>query len=89
MRSVKITLDCGSIAQPTVSTIDEMARLQLNARRCGCELELREANPRLLELIGFAGLGSVLCLETERQAEQRKDPCGVEEKGELGDPPVG
>jgi hypothetical protein len=89
MRSVKITLDCGSIAQPTVSTIDQMARLQLNARRCGCELELKDANPRLLELIGFAGLGRVLCLETERQAEQREDPCRVEEKGELGDPPVG
>jgi hypothetical protein len=80
MRSVKITLDCGSIAQPTVSTIDQMARLQLNARRCGCKLELRDTNPRLLELIGFAGLGGVLCVETERQAEQRKDPYRVEEE---------
>jgi hypothetical protein len=89
MRSVKITLDCGSIAQPTVSTIDQMARLQLNARRCGCKLELRDANPRLLELIGFAGLGGVLCVEVEGQAEQREDPRCVKKKGELGDPPVG
>ena len=89
MRSVKITLDCGSIAQPTASTIDQMARLQLQARRGGCELRWKDANPRLLELIGFAGLSGVLCVEAERQAEQREEPCSIEEEGQLGDPSVG
>ncbi len=86
MRSVKITLDCGSIGEPTVSTIDQMARLQLDARRCGCNLELKDANPHLLELIGFVGLSGVLCVEAGRQAEQGKDPCRIEEEGEFGDP---
>ena len=89
MRTVKITLDCGSIAEPTVSTIDQMARLQLDARRCGCKLELKDANPNLLDLIGFAGLSGVLCVEARRQAEQGKEPCRVEEERELGDLSVG
>jgi hypothetical protein len=88
MKTVKITLDCGSIAQPTVSAIDEMARLQLDARRCGCKLELKDPNPRLLELIGFLGLSGVLCVQAGRQAEQRKEPCRIQEEGELGDPSV-
>jgi hypothetical protein len=89
MRSVKIKLDCGSIAQPTVSTIGQMARLHLDARRCGCKLELKDANARLIELISFAGLSGVLCVEAGRQAEQGEHPRGVEEEGELGDPSFG
>ena len=89
MKSVKIALDCGSIAEPTMSTIDQVARLHLEARRCGCKLELRDANPYLLGLISLAGLGGVLGVEAKRQTEQRKDPCCVEEEGELGDPSVG
>ncbi len=86
MKTVKITLDCGSIAHPTVSAIDQLARLQLDARRCGCKLELKDPNPRLLELIGFLGLSGVLCVQARRQAEQRKHSCRVEEEGELDDP---
>jgi hypothetical protein len=89
MRSVKIALDCGSIAEPTLSTIDQVARLQLAARRCGCKLELRDANPYLLGLISLAGLGGVLGVEAKRQAEQREEPRRIEEEGQLGDPSVG
>jgi hypothetical protein len=89
MRSAKITVDCRSLRDPTAASIDQFARLQLAARRCDCELELRNANPYLLELIGFVGLAGVLRVEAGRQAEQRKQPCGVEEEGELGDPPAG
>ena len=85
MRSAKITLDCRSIAEPTMSTIDQMARLQLAARRCGCTLELKDVNPRLLELIGFVGLGALLRVDARGQAEQWKEPRRVEEEGELGD----
>lgn len=80
MNSVKFTLDCGSIAEPTMSTIDQVARLQLEARRCGCKFELRDANHYLLGLISLAGLGGVLAVEAERQAEQREDPCRIEEE---------
>ena len=88
MRSAKITVDCGSLGEPTAGTIDQIASLKLVARRCNCELELTNANPYLLELIDFVGLAGVLGLQTGRQAEQRKELCGIEEEGELGDPPA-
>jgi hypothetical protein len=85
MRSV--CLDCGQFT-PTVGTVDHIARLQLAARRCGCELELTNADPCLLELIGFVGLGEVLRVESRRQAEEREQPGGVEKEGELRNPSV-
>ena len=86
MRSV--CLDCRQFTKPTAATVDQIARVHLAMRRCGCELELRNANPCLLELIGFVGLGEVLRVESRRQAEQREEPGGVEEEGELADPPI-
>ena len=86
MRSV--CLDCGQFGQSTAATVDQIARLELVARRCGCELELRNADPCLLELIGFVGLGEVLRVESGRQAEEREQPGGIEEEGELDDASV-
>jgi anti-anti-sigma regulatory factor len=40
--------------------VDALARLQLAARRHGCELRLRNASPELRELIAFMGLQRVL-----------------------------
>ena len=89
MRSAKIHLDCGQLREPTAASIDQIARLQLALRRRGCKLELRNADPYLLELIGFLGLGGVLRVESRRQSEQRKQLCRVEEEGELDDPAIG
>jgi len=86
MRSV--CLDCGQLDAPTAATIDQLARLELAARRSGYELELANANSRLLELIAFVGLSDVLGVESGRETEQRKDPLGVEEESELPDPSV-
>jgi len=86
MRSV--CLDCRPLEAPTAATIDRIARLKLAAGRCGCELELSNANHTLLELIEFVGLSDVLCVEVERQAEEWKEPGGVQEEGELADPSV-
>jgi hypothetical protein len=83
MRSV--CLDCGPLEAPTAATIDEIARLQLAAQRRGCELELANANPYLLELIGFVGLSDVLRVKARGQAEERKQPGCVEEERELRD----
>lgn len=80
-----VCLDCGPLETPTAATIDEIARLQLTARRRGCELELANANPYLLELIGFVGLSEVLGVESRGQAEEREQPGRVEEEGELRD----
>jgi hypothetical protein len=81
MRSVR--LDCGQFKNPTAATVDQIARLQLALRRCGCEVKLSNADPCLLELIGFVGLGEELRVESRREAEQREQPGGVEEEGEL------
>ena len=36
--------------------VDQLARLQLAARRLGCAIELRDACPELLELLDLVGL---------------------------------
>ena len=41
-------------------TVDALARLQLAARRQGCQVRLRNASPELLELVDFMGLSDVL-----------------------------
>jgi hypothetical protein len=78
-------LDCGPLRAPTATTIDQIARLQLTAKRCGCRLELKDAGVELAALIGFCGLSEVLRVEVERQAEQREQFRGVEEESELDD----
>ena len=41
-------------------TADALARLQLAARRRGCQVRLRNASPELVRLLAFMGLGDVL-----------------------------
>ena len=43
-----------------VVTVDALARLQLAARRSGCQVRLRDASDELLELVEFMGLTDVL-----------------------------
>jgi hypothetical protein len=40
--------------------VDALARLQLAARRTGCQVRLRNASTELLELVAFMGLRDVL-----------------------------
>ena len=40
-------------------TVDALARLQLAARRHGCQVRLRHASQELLELVAFMGLSDV------------------------------
>ena len=39
-----------------LSLVDELARMQLAARRLGCAIELRDACPELLDLLDLVGL---------------------------------
>ncbi|CAA9546736.1 MAG: hypothetical protein AVDCRST_MAG79-2366 [uncultured Thermoleophilia bacterium] len=41
-------------------TVDALARLQLAARRRGCQIRLRQASGELLDLLAFMGLQDVL-----------------------------
>ena len=43
-----------------LTTVDALARLQLEAARCGAEVRLQHASPALLALIASAGLDGVL-----------------------------
>jgi ABC-type transporter Mla MlaB component len=46
--------------EPDGVTVDALARLQLAARRHGCQVRLRHASTELLELVAFMGLRDVL-----------------------------
>jgi ABC-type transporter Mla MlaB component len=45
---------------PDAVTVDALARLQLAARRHGCQVRLRRASNELRELVDFMGLRDVL-----------------------------
>ena len=45
---------------PDAVTVDALARLQLAARRYGCQARLRGASEELLDLLDFMGLSDVL-----------------------------
>ena len=46
--------------EPDAVTVAALARLQLGARRAGCQVRLRNAAPGLLDLVAFMGLTDVL-----------------------------
>jgi ABC-type transporter Mla MlaB component len=46
--------------EPDAVAVDALARLQLAARRHGCQVRLRYASAELLELLAFMGLREVL-----------------------------
>ena len=81
-----VYFDCSGLPRPTAATIDQVARLKLGAKRIGCEVELRNLEPELVDLIGLCGLAGVLGVELQGQAEQRKQPSCIEEEGQLDDP---
>jgi hypothetical protein len=83
-RPSPIVCDVGGLAA-TAGTIDLLARLQLTARRCGHQIQLRHASADLVRLVEFAGLAEVLPVEPGRKPEHREHALGVEEKRELGD----
>lgn len=69
-------------------TVAALARASLNARRAGACLRVVNAIPELEELIDFAGLDEVLRGRRRRQAEEREEALGVEERGVADDPPL-
>jgi hypothetical protein len=84
-RARTIVCDVGALAPDAVS-VDVLARLQLDARRLGFEIRLRDASSELQELLAFVGLREVLGVEPNGQAEQREERVGVEEERQLDDP---
>jgi ABC-type transporter Mla MlaB component len=88
-----IVCDVGGITEPDLATVALLARMQLTARRLGRGIHLHRAQPRLVALILFTGLGAVLplcssglVLQLGRQSEQREEPVHVEEVVDPLDP---
>jgi len=88
MSTRKVTLNCAHIKESDLSVVDDLARMQVEARRCGCEVHLEDVSGELLDLICFAGLDGALGVEVERQPEEWEQLRGVEEERELDDPPL-
>ena len=48
-----------------MAVVDQLARLQLEARRLGCSIRVCNASAELIELIGLSGLEEVVVAETD------------------------
>ncbi len=65
-----------------LGTVDALARLRLAGKRLGFDVRIAPTE-ELLELVELAGL-----LEVLWEPEEREEPLGVEEEGQLGDAPA-
>ena len=83
-----LVCDVGALSHPNAGTIEALARLQLTARRLGCRVRLRAPSRELRELVDLFGLTEVLRVEAGREPEEREEALRVEERVEMGDPPV-
>jgi hypothetical protein len=83
-----VDCDVGHCARADIGAVNALARASLNARRQGARLCVVNASPELQELIVFAGLDGVLFRRNGRQAEEREEPVGIEERREADDLPV-
>lgn len=64
-----VILDCARMQESGLAAVERIARTQLEARRRGRELMLRNPSEELLELICFVGLDGLLGVEVQRQPE--------------------
>ena len=74
-----------------LDVVDDLARLQLAARRMGCSIRLRDACCELTALLAFLGLAKAIagstgaCLQVVGEAEGAEEGC-VEEVVVPDDP---
>jgi ABC-type transporter Mla MlaB component len=79
-----ISCDVGAVTRPGLTCLDAVARLQLTAKRLGCQLWLEGVNDSWTGLLALTGLNSVI---RHRQAEHREEPLHVEKVVHPGDAP--
>jgi ABC-type transporter Mla MlaB component len=90
----QLECDVGAITAPDAVTIDALARLQLTAKRLGCEVRIRRASPELRDLVAFMGLSGVIPLsdrsglQARRQPEEGEQPVRGEEERDPADPAI-
>ncbi|HWT93277.1 MAG TPA: hypothetical protein VN238_09795 [Solirubrobacteraceae bacterium] len=73
--------------RPTMPLVESLLRLQLEARRRGGRIELRDVPAELHGLLELVGLARVLGLEPRGQPELLEQ-LGVDEVVQARDPPV-
>ncbi len=59
-RPAVVLCDVSAVARVDAVTVDALARMQLAARRNGCQVRLIHASPELLELVRWMGLEDVV-----------------------------
>jgi hypothetical protein len=88
MTLAQTSYDCSRLTDPDLGAIDRIARFQLDCARRGEHVRLINASAELIELINFAGLGTVLRIEAAGQSKQGEQAGRIEEESELRDSPV-
>jgi ABC-type transporter Mla MlaB component len=84
-----VVVDCARLDRPDAGTVDALARLTLAARQDRIRLRFENVPPSLCGLMALCGLSRLLLgLEAGRQAEEGEEARGVEEEGDVRDPPL-
>jgi ABC-type transporter Mla MlaB component len=76
-----------AVQNPDILVVDQLARLQLAARRLGCSLRLRGAPSRLRELIDLTGLSDIVADDAGPVSRDPDGPAG--EPDDAGPAPGG
>jgi len=80
----KVVIDLRAFTEPDPGLLEALVRLQLTAMRFGTRVELKNACPKLVDLLDLVGVDELLGVERERSAEQREQ-LRVDEVVEGGD----
>ena len=88
----RVVIDLEAFTEPDPGLLEALVRLQLTAMRFGTRVELKNACPKLVDLLELVGVDALLGtnrlgVEREGNAEQREQ-LGVDEVVEGGDFPV-
>jgi hypothetical protein len=71
-----LACDAGRLTNPTVGTVDALARLQLTLRRSGRAMDLRHAPNELRDLLALVGLFDFLPVSVRAGTEGRTRRIG-------------
>jgi hypothetical protein len=87
-----IVIDAHDLGAPDLAVVDALARLQLEARRCGGSIRVVEISDGLRDVLALVGLGDLVDpdgfgrRDGGWQAEQREQGRGVEIGVDRPDP---
>ena len=88
----KVVIDLSAFTEPDPGLLEALVRLQLTAMRFGTRVELKNACPKLVDLLELVGVDELLGVE-RRDVEslgspEQREQLRVDEVVEGGDLPV-